>query len=166
MRWPFAPRSAPPPAATARLDRDERVLAWADTPDGDAVVATPAGLWLPGLERLPWHLVTHVVWTGSVLTVTAAREVTASVLEIETPVSVRLTEPQNLPETIQHRFYSSRTHTSRYPLPGGGGVIVVARRVPGVDGLRWYAVYDDPTHRHHPGAQAEVARLLAEASTP
>lgn len=142
------------------------MLAWAETADEDAVVATPAGLWLPGIDRLSWHLINHVVWTGATLSVTAADEVEAGVLVNRPPVSVRLTEPQNLPETVQQRFYSSRTHTTRHPLPSGGSVIVVARRVPGVDGLRWYAVYDDPAQRHDPVAQAEVARLLAEAATP
>lgn len=166
MRWPLGRRTGPPAVAAVRLGSDERVLAWAETADGDAVVATPAGLWLPGHERLPWHLVTHVVWTGTVLTVTGSTEVEPSVLEATPPVSVPVAEAGNLPETVQQRFYSSRTHTSRYPLPGGGSAIVVARRVPGVDGLRWYAVYGDPAQRQDPAAAAEVSRLLAEAARP
>lgn len=165
MRWPTR-RPRPPQAALARLDRDERVVAWAVTSDDDTVLATPAGLWLPGEERLSWHLVTHVVWTGSVLTVTSGVEVEPSVLENAASVSVRLAEPQNLPETVQQRFFSSRTHTSRHPLPGGGGVIVTARRVPGVDGLTWYAVYDEPGQRHDPVAAEEVARLLTDLAQP
>lgn len=166
MRWPLSRRPRPPADATARLDPEERVLAWALTPDGDAVLATPAGLWLPDAERLPWHLVNHVVWTGSTLSITAADEVEPGVLENRAPVTVTLAEAQNVPETVQQRFYSSRTHTSRHPLPGGGSVIVVARRVPGVDGLTWYAVYDEAGKRHDPVAAAEVARLLAEAARP
>lgn len=166
MRWPFPRRPGPPASALTRLDRHERVLAWAETADGDAVVATPAGLWLPGHDRVSWHLINHVVWTGTTLAVTAADEVEPGVLDNRPPVSVRLTEPQNLPETVQQRFYSSRTHTTQHAIPGGGSVIVVARRVAGVDGLRWYAVYDDPGQRHDPTAQAAVARLLAEAAQP
>lgn len=165
MRWP-ARRPQPPPTALARLDRDERVLAWAETPDGDVVLATPLGLWLPAVERLSWHLVNHVVWTGTTLRVTAADEVEPGVLANREPVAVRLAEPGILPETVQQRFYSSRTHTTRHPLPGDDGVIVVARRVPGVDGLSWYAVYDEPERRHDPEVAAEVARLLAEAARP
>lgn len=163
MRWPPGRRSRPPDEAAARLDPDERVLAWAATPEGSAVVATPLGLWLPGAERNSWHLVTHVVWTGATLTVTSAEEVEPTVLENVAPVSVTLVEPGNLPETVQQRFYSSRTQTARHPLPGGGGVIIVARRVPGVDGLRWYAVYDEQAQRHDPVAADEVSRLLAAA---
>lgn len=165
MRW-LSRRPGPPAEAMTRLEPDERVLAWAPTTSGDTVLATPLGLWLPGHERLSWHLITHVVWTGTLLTVTAAEEVGESVVENQPPIAMRLAEPGNLPETVQQRFYSSRTHTGRHPLPGGGTVIVVARRVPGLDGLRWYAVYDEPAQRHDPVAAAEVARLLAEAERP
>lgn len=164
MRWPPGRRTGPPDEAAKRLDPDERVLAWAATPDGTAVVATPLGLWLPGVERISWHLVTHVAWTGATLTVTYAQEVESTVLENVAPVSVRLEEPGTLPETVQQRFYSSRTQTARHSLPGGGGVIIVARRVPGVDGLRWYAVYDEPAQRHDPLARMEVEQLIAVSS--
>ncbi len=154
-----------PPDALARFDRDERVLAWAASPEG-TVVATPAGLWLPDRDRISWHLVTHVVWNGAVMTVTVARPVEDDVLELEPPVKIRLTEPRTLPETVQQRFYSSRAHTARHRLDDGTGVIVVARRVPGVDGLSWYVVFDEPAVRHDPVARAEVAQLLAEERTP
>ena len=49
----FGKREKPPPEAVARLDPDERVVSWAPAPGG-AVVATPLGLWLPGVpDRLP-----------------------------------------------------------------------------------------------------------------
>lgn len=166
MRWPLRRRPAPPASALARLDRDERVVAWGSAADGEAVVATPLGLWLPGVERLPWHLITHVAWSGTTLTVTSAVEVEPSVLQNEPPRSVRLVSPQTLPETVEQRFYSSRSHTSRHRLSGGSGVIVVARRVPGQDGLTWYAVYDSPEARLDPAARAEVGRLLSETRSP
>ncbi len=166
MRWRLQRRPTPPVEALARLDRNERVLAWATAVDGVAVVATPLGLWLSAAERLPWHLITHVSWSGTTLTVTSAVEAEDSVLENQPARSVRLTEPGTLPETVEKRFYSSRSHTARHRLAGGSGVIVVARRVPGQDGLTWYAVYDEPVQRHDPAARAEVERLLDEARSP
>ncbi|MBA2415354.1 MAG: hypothetical protein H0V64_05610 [Geodermatophilaceae bacterium] len=165
MRWPFPRREAPPASALAGLERDERVLAWATT-GGETMVATTLGLWWTGGERIPWHLITHVVWSGSTLSVTSATEVEPSVLAAEPARSVRLTEPRTLPETVQQRFYGSRSHTARHRLPGGSGVIVVARRVPGQDGLTWYAVYDEPGQRHDPVVRAEVERLLDSARSP
>lgn len=159
-------RAAVPCAVLDRLDPEERALAWAVTPDGAAVVATPRGLWLPGEARLPWHLITHVVWSGSRLTVTAAAEVEPSVLENLPPVTVLIPEPATVPQTVQQRFYSSRAHSTRHRLSDGSGVIVVARRVPGQDGLTWYAVYDDPGRRHDPAARVEVEQLLAQARSP
>lgn len=164
MKFPRRGSQAPPDAM-ARLDREERVLAWAASPAG-TVLATPAGLWVPDRDRISWHLVTHVVWNGVVMTLTVARPVEDEVLELEHPVAIRLTEPQTLPETVQQRFYSSRAHTARHRLTDGTGVIVVARRVPGVDGLRWYVVFDEPAARHDPVVRAEVARLLAEERAP
>ena len=163
MRWPPTRRPGVPAAARSRLDADERVLAWALTAADDALVVTPQGLWLPWVDRIPWHLVTHVTWSGTTLTVTAAAEVSPGVLENLPPVSVRLPEPGTVPETVQQRFYGSRRFSARHRLSGGDGVIIVARRVPGVDGLAWYAVYDDPAQREDPVAAAEVERLLAEA---
>lgn len=166
MRLPLSRRPTVPAQARARLDRDERVLAWAATGDGDYVLATPLGLWWPDADRLPWHLITHVVWSGTTLTVTSATEVEPSVLENDPARSVRLPEAGTLPETVQTRFYSSRSHTTRHALPGGSGVIIVARRVPGQDGLTWYAVYDEPDLRHDPDAQAVVRSLLESARSP
>lgn len=166
MRWPFQRRPAPPASALERLDGDERVLAWGTTSDDSAIVATTLGLWWTGGERMLWNLITHVSWSGATLTVTSAVEVEPSVLENQPVASVRLIEARTLPEVVEQRFYSSRSHTARHRLPGGGGVIVVARRVPGQDGLTWYAVYDEPAQRHDPDAREEVARLLDAARSP
>jgi len=166
VRRPFRRGPAPPADALARLDRDERVLAWGTTVDDSAVLATPLGLWWTEGERLPWHLITHVSWSGTTLTVTSATEVEPSVLENEPARSVRLAESGTLPETVQTRFYSSRSRTTRHRLPGGSGVVIVARRIPGQDGLTWHAVYDEPAQRHEPDSREEVARLLDAARAP
>lgn len=166
MRLAFRRRPAPPPESLARLNRDDRVLAWGTTVDDSTVLATPHGLWWTDGEGIPWHLITHVTWSGSTLTVTSATEVETSVLENGPGRSARLSEARTLPETVQTRFYSSRSHTRRHRLPGGSGVIIVARRVPGQDGLTWYAVYDEPAQRHEPASRDEVARLLDAARSP
>ena len=64
----FRKPEKPPAEAVARLDQDERVVSWAPAPGG-AVVATPLGLWLPGVpERMPWHLIDKATWRSGVLT--------------------------------------------------------------------------------------------------
>jgi len=61
---------------TPALDRDERVIAWADTDSDSVVVATNRGLWLPGEEeRLGWHEVHKATWSPPTLTVIPAQSV-------------------------------------------------------------------------------------------
>mgnify|MGYP003524668577 CR=1 FL=1 len=66
-RRPKLPADRRPP-----LDRDERVLAWAESGDG-VVVATNRGIWLPGhAGRVGWHEIHKTVWSGRELIVTPA----------------------------------------------------------------------------------------------
>ena len=52
------------------LGPDERILAWADAPQEQVVVATNRGLWLPGRGRLGWHEINKAAWSGRELRVT------------------------------------------------------------------------------------------------
>lgn len=155
-------RERPPAAVSDLLDPDERAVAWSVGVDAELVVATTFGLWLPGPVRVSWHLITHVTWSGTTLTVTTATEIEPGILEEQSPHRVRLTEPRDLPETVEKRFYSSRAHSVRHTLSGGGGVIVVARRVPGRDGVTCYAVCDKPQLRFDPQAHAEIMMLVEQ----
>ncbi|HYT09051.1 MAG TPA: hypothetical protein VEL73_00145, partial [Mycobacteriales bacterium] len=136
-------RERPPAEALRGLDHDERVVSWAPTVDGAAVVATPLGLWLPGPsgpERLPWHLVDRATWRDGTLTVTGATDSGSGVLDEQPPRSVRLARPRDLPQTVRVRVERGIAFTRHHALPPGGGVRIVGRRVPGLDGLTWQLV--------------------------
>jgi hypothetical protein len=154
-----------PAGARPPLDRDERVLAWAGTSTDAVVIVTNLGLWLPGVTgsaRLGWHEIHKATWSGRALLVVPARveeeHETYTVMADEGTVSVTLLDPDKVPDQVRARVTKSVAYTSHHALPGGG-VRVVARRVPGVDGLRWTARYDPNT----PPAPDAVADLVAAA---
>src|SRR6185503_18353354 len=125
---------------TPALDRDERVIAWADTDSDSVVVATNRGLWLPGVEeRLGWHEVHKATWSPPTLTVIPAQSVGEGdgyrVMADQDAVVLSLADPDEVPLRVRERVTRSVAHTAHHELPGGGGVRVVARRVPGVDGV-------------------------------
>jgi hypothetical protein len=154
-------RERPPPDALLRLDRDERVLSWATAADG-AVIATPLGLWLPGAEeRIGWHLVDKATWRDGVLTVVAAVDSGGGVLDELPPRSVRITVPRDLPQTVRVRVERTIAVSRRYLLPGGG-VRLVGRRVPGLDGVTWQQVFDPGVDRDDPEVRAAVASSVRQ----
>jgi hypothetical protein len=162
MRGLFRRRRLPS-ALRPPLGADERVVAWAHA-DGDAVVvATNRGLWLPGPRFIGWHEIHKATWAGRSLTVVPAAAAGASEGYVEMrdlePVSVTLPDPGRVPEQVHTRVTRSVAYTSHHRLPGGGGVRVVARRVPGRDGLHWTVRYDAGTA----AAPADVAHLVAQA---
>ncbi|QUQ67967.1 hypothetical protein [Kutzneria sp. CA-103260] len=107
------------------------------TSGGEPVVATSLGLWLPGEERLGWHLVSKATWDGTALTVIAAVESgsagAAVLLTDQPPCRYPLEQPGKLPEAVQRRVTQSIVDRHRHELPGGGAWFV-RRRVPGQDG--------------------------------
>jgi hypothetical protein len=150
------------------LERDERVLAWAQALAG-ALVATSRGLWLPTdpPTRLGWHEIHKAVWSGRELAVTPARVVGDSsgyaVVE-DLPTEVYpLANPGELPHQVRARVTRSVGYTSHHPLPGNGGARVVARRVPGRDGLTWTVRYDSGVDRDDPVVREMTAQLVAHA---
>jgi hypothetical protein len=72
-----------------------------------------------------------------------------------------LLDPGDVPLHVRSRVTKSIAYTSHHPLPAGGGVRVVARRVPGVNGLRWTVRYDDGTDRDADSVRAATADLVA-----
>ncbi|NJC71050.1 hypothetical protein HC031_15215 [Planosporangium thailandense] len=145
-----------------KLEGDERIVAWAPTGQ-DVVVLTTYGIWLPGAqERLGWHEVHKATWSGRQLGLVPAGEVGAGegyVIVADRPAVVHtLLEPDQVPAQVHARVTKSIAYTQHHPLPGGGGVRVVARRVPGVNGLRWTVRYDEGVD---PGGP-EIATLTAE----
>ncbi len=163
-KHPKLPAEKRPP-----LEPQERVVAWARTPTDDAVVATNRGLFLPGrADRLSWHAIHKAVWSGRELVVTPATVVEPrdgyAVAEDLPAETYLLPEPWNLPEQVYARVTRSIAYTVHHPLPGGGGVRVVARRVSGVDGLIWTVRYDPGTDRESDAVRWATAELVAEAS--
>jgi hypothetical protein len=160
----FGRREHPPAEVLARLDQDERVVAWATAADGGAVLATPLGLWLPGAAgRIEWHLVDKATWRDGVLTVVSARDTGGGVLDELPPRSVRLAVPRDLPRTVRARVEQTIASTRRYRLPSGGGVRVVGRRVPGQDGVTWQQVFDPGVDRDDPAVRAAAAEMVAQS---
>jgi hypothetical protein len=147
----FRRRPKLPAALRPALEADERVLAWASLSADDgaaAVVVTNRGLWLPGRERLGWHDIHRVAWSGRELRIIPAEVAEVrdkyAVLVDAPPVSFLLLEPGEVPEQVRTRVTKSVAYTSHHPLPQGG-VRVVGRRVSGVDGLSWAVRYDSGT---------------------
>lgn len=143
----FHRRERPPASLVAQLDRDERVVSWARTETG-VVAATNRGLWVPaeaaGYRRIGWELVDKAVWRDGVLTVTEAELVDDLVLHERPPLYLRLDEPRDLPPTVRRRVESSVVRSEVLPISGGQARFV-ARRVPGRDGVSWWARLESGT---------------------
>ncbi|WP_412540146.1 hypothetical protein R8Z50_30670 [Longispora sp. K20-0274] len=154
-----------PAASTPSLAPGERVVAWAPLAEGH-LVATNLGLWLTREQRLGWHEVSKATWSGEVLTVIpgpASDDDIGLVIEAD-PVTFRLTEPGQLPRQVHERVTRSVAYTTHHLLPGQpGGVRVLARRVPGVDGLRWAVRYDNGVDPTDEGVQAATLELVHRA---
>jgi hypothetical protein len=134
-------RGRPPAEAVASLDHDERVVSWASAAGGGAVLATPRGLWWPepGRQRLiGWQHVDKAIWRDGVLTVIEADVVDDLLLVDKPAVSVALEEPRDLPPTVRRRVESTVVQSELVPVPGGAARLV-ARRIPGRDGITWWA---------------------------
>ncbi|MFL6130495.1 MAG: hypothetical protein ACJ73E_15715 [Mycobacteriales bacterium] len=160
----FGHRERPPAEALAPLARDERVVSWATAVDGGAVLATPLGLWLPGAaERIPWHLVDKATWRDGALTVVAAEDAGAGVLDELPPRSVRIAVPRDLPQTVRVRVERTIVSTRHYRLPDGGGVRVVGRRVPGRDGVTWQQVFDRDVDRDDPTVRGFATEMVEQS---
>jgi hypothetical protein len=151
----FSRRERPPAELLARLTKDERIVSWADTADDDVVVATPLGLWWPDgaeLRRILWQHIDKVTWRDYVLTVIEADVVDDLLLVDRAPVAARLSRPRDLPPTVRKRVEGNIVRTEVAAVPGGS-VRFVGRRVPGQDGVTWWA--------HLEGATADSDELRA-----
>ncbi|MDP9240597.1 MAG: hypothetical protein M3O55_08180 [Actinomycetota bacterium] len=155
-------RGRPPPEVASAMAPHDRLLAWAPAADG-FVVASRLGLRLPDGRSVPWHTIDKAAWRAGRLTLTVAEEVSDGVLEALPPATYSLTEPRDLPAVVRGRVTHSVAYTSSHAVPGGGHVRVVARRVPGHDGLTWSLRIDPRTGKDDPSVRAAANQLLAEA---
>jgi hypothetical protein len=152
---------------TPKLEREERVVAWAPTSDGDPLVVTNYGIFLPGGDtRLAWNEIHKAAWTGRSLIITPAEllrtdEAGYVVTADGAPVSVVLTDPAKVPEEVRVRVTKSVAYTTHRRLPDGNGARVVARRVPGANGVSWAVRYDDGGDGAAEQVRAVTAALVA-----
>lgn len=176
-RWPR------PVAALRKLfEADERALAVADTADagaaadpataadavGSMAVATNLGLWLPDgrqWRRVGWHQVVKAAWTAEGLRLVEGELGPDGLVTDRDEIVIAFSEPRNLPIVVRARVENSIQRSERVTVPGGYGR-VVARRVPGVDGITWTARLDAETPDTEAARQAlrdQLARMSAAA---
>ena len=122
-----------PAALRPRLDRDERVVAWASTSDGDRTAGPPwwsrTGACGCRVEptRLGWHQIHKATWSGSQLTVVPAVQVGTgagyAVMADDRAVAVGLADPDDVPPQVRNRVNRSVAYTraSRGPAAGACG---------------------------------------------
>jgi hypothetical protein len=162
-------------AVLASPDADERVLAWGALAGDDGwLAATSRGLrvvprevtTVTDAEVLPWHLVAEARWTASAagggsFVVTALVEVEPGVQARQPDVRHVLGDAGDLPAVVRRRVDQTVVVSQRAPLPGGGGVLLVARRIPGQAAREWTVVFDDDSRRSDPVAREAAREKLA-----
>jgi hypothetical protein len=162
----------------ASPDPDERVLSWGVLVREEGwLVATSRGLRrVPAdlaLDRagevgvLPWHEVGTAKWNkvadGGTFEVVPLTEVEPGV-QARLPLEKHaLTDAGDLPAVVRRRVDQTVVASRRSPLPGGGGVLLVARRVPGQAQREWTVVFDEDADRNDPGAREVARQKLADA---
>jgi hypothetical protein len=173
-------RFAQPPepvraAVEATQDADEEVLAWGVlVRDEGWLVATTRGLRVvnaaggEAAALLPWHEVGHARWAatadgGGSFTITPLTEVEPGVQARLAPRRHALSDPGDLPQEVRRRVDRTVVTSQRFPLPDRGGVVLVARRLPGQAAKEWTVVFDDDVDRADPVNRAEARRRLADA---
>ncbi len=163
----------------ASADGDERVLAWGELVRGQGwLVATSRGLRVVPADLaldeaadvgvLRWHEVGSARWAatgdgGGSFTVSALTEVEPGVQARGPAERHALTDAGDLPAVVRRRVDETVVASRRTPLPNGGAVVLVARRVPGQAAREWTVVFDDDTDRGDPEAREVARRKLAEA---
>lgn len=163
-------------AVLASSDPDERVLAWGPLArDEGWLVATSRGMRIVPAQVtsvadsavLPWHQIGHARWSatsdgGGTFAVTPLAEVEPGVQARRPVVRHELTDAGDLPAVVRRRVDHTVVVSQRAPLPDGGGVLLVARRLPGQAGREWSVVFDDDAHRSDPVARETARQKLAE----
>lgn len=158
----FHSRDEPPAEVLVGLPRDERVVSWADVAGGGVVLASPSGLWWPdadGPRLIGWPYIDKAVWRDNRLTVVQADVVDDLLLVDRDPVSAELAVPRDLPPVVRKRIEANVVRSELLPITGGTARFV-ARRIPGQDGVRWWARLEAGT-RDTPQVRSAVSARLA-----
>ena len=176
VRSRFA-RPPEPVRAVAATGPGERVLAWGERTDGGWTVATSRGLRVvpadltttaaADVPLLPWHEIGTARWSaagsGGTFTVTPLVEVEPGVQARLAPQRHVLRAAGELPGVLRTRVDRTVVTSQRHPLPSGGAVLVVARRLPGQAARDWTVVFDDDADRDDPIAREVARQRLAAA---
>jgi hypothetical protein len=136
----------------------------ADTADS-VVMATRLGLWWPGEDswrRIGWERIVRATWDEEGLSVVEGATDDRGIITDLPAVIAVLAEPRDLPAVIRTRVQSSISRSEQVQLPAGTALIV-ARRVPGEDGLVWTARLDAGTP-DNPIVRLSLAQLLEQLS--
>jgi hypothetical protein len=163
-------------AVLASPDPNERVLAWGTlVRDGGWLVATSRGLRVvppqvtsvTDAEVVPWHEIGSAKWLatsdgGGRFEVVRLAEVEPGVQARQPEVRHLLSEAGDLPAVVRRRVDQTVVASQRSPLPGGGGVLLVARRIPGQPVREWTVVFDDDARRSDPEAREAARKKLAD----
>jgi hypothetical protein len=163
-------------AVLASTDPDERVLAWGElVREQGWLVATSRGLRVvppevssvTDAELVPWHEVGSAKWLAT--SDGGGRFEVVRLAEVEPGVQARQPEERHvlrdageLPGVVRRRVDQTVVASQRTPLPGGGGVLLVARRLPGQAAREWTVVFDDDAQRSDPEAREVARQKLAE----
>ncbi|WP_029429666.1 hypothetical protein [Blastococcus sp. URHD0036] len=163
----------------ASPDPDERVLAWGELVRGGGwLVATSRGLRSVPAELpldaagdvgvLPWHEIGSARWTatndgGGSFAVVRLAEVEPGVQARQPAERYALADAGDLPPVVRRRVDQTVVASRRSPLPSGGAVVLVARRVPGQAAREWTVVFDDDGDRDDPTSREVARQKLAEA---
>ena len=163
-------------AVLASSDPHERVLAWGElVRDGGWLVATSRGLRVvppqvtsvTDAELVPWHEIGSAKWLatsdgGGRFEVVPLAEVEPGVQARQPEVRHVLSDAGELPGVVRRRVDETVVASQRTPLPGGGGVLLVARRIPGQAAREWSVVFDDDAQRSDPEAREVARQKLAD----
>ncbi|MGY1813618.1 hypothetical protein [Blastococcus sp. SYSU D00820] len=163
----------------ASADPDERVLAWGALVRGEGWLAAtsqglrrvPADLPLAdagSVEVLRWHEVGSARWTatadgGGSFVVVPLAEVEPGVQARQPAQRYALADAGDLPAVVRRRVDQTVVDSRRSPLPSGGAVLLVARRVPGQAAREWTVVFDDDADRADPTSREIARQKLADA---
>ena len=155
----------------SEIDPEDRVVAWATVAGNRHVIASVKGLWWPvagedpnAMRCIPWDLIDKAVWRDGVLIVVEADLVDDLVLVDRSPAALPLDEPGEVPAQVKRRVDASVVRSEIVPVVGGQAR-VVARRVPGRDGLTWRARFEGLTPDNaivRDQVEAAIARFSGE----
>jgi hypothetical protein len=123
----FRRATVPDAVKAVPLPPGERRIAWALTTQGQPVVASSRGLYLPGVPPLPWDGIERVHWDQPLLSVLELTERAGSGQRHH--VELDLAHDTDLPETVRTRVTASVAWSTHVKLQPAGGVRVVGRPI-------------------------------------